>query len=55
MKHPAFNDKVKRLRPPYNVPSRYLDLVRHGNSYLEPWYIIEIADLKHLADIVGSS
>ncbi|KAF5846217.1 hypothetical protein GGP41_003602 [Bipolaris sorokiniana] len=51
VKHPAFNDKVKRLRPPYNVPSRYLDLVRHGNSYLEPWYIIEIADLKHLADI----
>ncbi|EUC32498.1 hypothetical protein COCCADRAFT_98462 [Bipolaris zeicola 26-R-13] len=54
-KHPAFNDAVKSLRPPYNVPSRYLDLVRHQNSYLEPWRIIEMAELKRLADIVGVS
>ncbi|KAH7552247.1 hypothetical protein BM1_09109 [Bipolaris maydis] len=54
VKHPAFNDTVKSLRPPYNVPSRYLDLVRYGNSYLEPWRMIEMAELKRLADIVCS-
>ncbi|EUC44770.1 hypothetical protein COCMIDRAFT_70675, partial [Bipolaris oryzae ATCC 44560] len=55
VKHPAFTDTTKRLRPPYNFSTRFLDLVRQNKSYLEPWGVIETAELKRLADIVGSS